>query len=71
MSISEIKIRLHQRIDHFFEAQCKTLYNMLIKSFPEESSDKTRQLSTLPRLVKCMAPDFNEPLEDFKAYMPE
>lgn len=71
MSISEIKIRLHQRIEHLSEAQLKKLYNMLNKSFPEESSEKTRQLGSLPGLIKYMSPDFNEPLEDFKEYMPE
>ena len=71
MSISELKVRLHERIEHLSDVQLKKLYGMLDKAFPEKKSPKTRKLGTLPGLIKYMAPDFDEPLEDFKEYMPE
>nr|WKN34362.1 DUF2281 domain-containing protein [Tunicatimonas sp. TK19036] len=75
MTITEIKTRVHQRIEHLSEAQIKKLYTMMDQEFPEgiekPNKPKKRQLGTMPGLVKYMAPDFNEPLEDFKEYMPE
>ena len=71
MSKSEIKIRLHKRIENLSETQLKKLYGILSMTFPEDFTPKERNLGTLPGLIKYMAPDFDEPLEDFKEYMPE
>ena len=71
MSISELKIQLHERIDHLSEGQLKKLYRMLSKAFPKDVNPQKRELGTLPGLIKYMAPDFDESLEDFKEYMPE
>ncbi len=34
-----------------------------------EAKPKKRQAGTMPNLVKYIAPDFDEPLEDFEEYM--
>ena len=75
MTITEIKAELHNRIEHLSEAQIKKLQKMVNDAFPEKTrpkAPKRRQLvGSMKGLVIYMADDFNEPLEDFKEYMPE
>lgn len=75
MTVTEIKSQVRQRIEHLSDAQIKKLQALMDQEFPEvklkPKKPKKRQLGTMPGLIKYMAPDFNEPLEDFKEYMPE
>ncbi len=75
MTATEIKTHLHARIEQLSESQLKQLRKLVNENFPEgkvtQKPKKKRKLGTMPGLVKYMAPDFNEPLEDFKDYMPE
>ena len=67
----DIKTRLHERIEHLTDAQLQKLYALFVEIFPERKQPTPRKLGSLPGLIKYMAPDFDEPLEDFKEYMPE
>jgi len=71
MATIDIKARLHNLIDHLSDAQLQKLYAFLIEILPEKKKDKNRKLGTMPGLITYMAPDFDEPLDDFKDYMPE
>lgn len=66
MKTAEIKSLLHERIEQLTASQLTQLNDILNEKFP-----KKRQLGTMPGLVKYMAPDFDEPLEDFNEYMPD
>ena len=72
MTVSEIKTKLIDRIEHLSDTQVEQLYAMLKHSFPEKASSKASGLlGSMPNLIKYIVPDFNEPLDDFKDYMPE
>lgn len=72
MTVSEIKTKLIDSIEHLSDTQVEQLYAMMKQSFPEKTSSKASGLlGSMPNLIKYIAPDFNEPLEDFKDYMPE
>ncbi len=49
----------------------ETLDQLAEEAEAKHSPKPKRQLGTMPDLVEYMAPDFDEPLEDFKDYMPE
>lgn len=72
MTITEIKSELHNRIEHLSEDQIKKLQKIINDTFPQKSTPKKRKLvGSMKGLVIHMADDFNEPLDDFKDYMPE
>lgn len=71
MTVKDIKIHLHEKIELLNDTQVKKLYSLFSEFFPEKTKHKTRTLGRMPGLIKYMAPDFDEPLEDFKDYMPE
>ncbi len=75
MPTAEIKIPLHEGIEHLTEAQLKKLLTLFKETFPEKGKNmekkEPRKLGIMPGLIEYMAPDFNEALEDFKDYMPE
>ena len=74
MTTLELKTRMQKRIEHLNDAQLKKLNDMFeqefFKEIPQTDKPKKRKLGTMPGLIKYMAPDFDEPLEDFKEYMP-
>ena len=73
MTTLELKTRLRKRINYLNEVQLKRLRDIFEEEFPESTRQNKgkRKLGTMPGLIKYMAPDFDEPLEDFKDYMPE
>ena len=75
MNTIELKTRMHERIEHLTKEQLKKLNDIVEQEFksdiPKIDKPKKRQLGTMPGLIKYMSPDFDEPLEDFKEYMPE
>ena len=76
MTITQIKTELHNRIEHLSEAQIEKLQELIDKTFPKESDEadlpqKRRLVGSMKGLVTYMADDFNEPLDEFKDYMPE
>ncbi|HMQ63783.1 MAG TPA: DUF2281 domain-containing protein [Flavilitoribacter sp.] len=76
MSTSEIKLQIFREIDQLpVESllELKEVVSKLIATPPQSSKEKKkkRQFGSMKGLVKYMAPDFNEPLEAFKDYMPE
>ena len=72
MTVLDIKAKLHERIERLTDTQLKKLYSLFIEFFPEKKKKTApRQLGRLPGLIVYMAPDFDEPLEDFNDYMPE
>lgn len=65
---------MHERIEHFTEAQLKKLQEIVDKEFNNDlpSEPKERDLfGCMKGVVTYMADDFNEPLDDFKEYMPD
>jgi len=76
MSIVELKTKMHERIEHLSEEQLKKLQEIVEKEFNHDlhkkSQSKERDLfGCMKGVVIYMADDFNEPLEDFKEYMPD
>jgi len=71
MTVTDIKTRLHDRIERLSDVQLKKLYALFVEKFPEKKKPQQRELGRMPGLIKYMATDFDEPLEDFKEYMPE
>ena len=73
MTAIELKTKVHQRIEHLTEEQLAELDQMIEQKFSIVPSPplKERKLGTMPGLIKYMASDFDEPLEDFKEYMPD
>ena len=74
MTTLNLKKRLQKRIDYLDSTQLERLHDIFEKEFPEstrQNKGRRRKLGTMPGLIKYMAPDFDEPLEDFKDYMPE
>ncbi|MEM9830956.1 MAG: hypothetical protein AAF944_09970 [Bacteroidota bacterium] len=74
MTTIEIKAKMHERIEHLTEDQIKKLYSIMEEEFETPTSipspSRKRQLGIIPGLIKYMASDFDEPLEDFEEYMP-
>ena len=76
MTPLEIKRLIHERIEHLSEAQLKKLHDIVEQEFnddlPKTDQSKKRNLvGSMKGLVTYMADDFNEPLDDFKEYMPD
>ena len=71
MTVADIKSRLHEGIDRLSDVQLQKLYALFTQIFPDKKKVSSRQIGRLPGLITYMAPDFDEPLEDFKDYMPE
>lgn len=74
MTTLDLKNRLQKRINYLDDNQLERLRDIFEKEFPESTRQNKgggRKLGTMPGLIKYMAPDFDEPLEDFKDYMPE
>ena len=76
MTLTEIKTELYHRIEHLSEAQIRKLQEIVDKTFPGKAAvpslpEKRRLVGSMKGLVTYMADDFNEPLDDFKDYMPE
>lgn len=76
MTSLEIKTRIHERIEHLTEAQLKKLNDIVEQEFnadiPKADQPQKRNLvGSMKGFVTYMADDFNEPLDDFKEYMPD
>ena len=69
MSTAELKLMLIREIDQMSPEHLSALA-LLMKKMREEKEEKPqRQIGALKRTLVYMAPDFHEPLEDFKDYM--
>ena len=76
MKVIELKSEMHERIEQLTEEQLKRLQVIVDQEFKDDSNKKVRLkqrnlFGSMPGLVKYMADDFNEPLDDFKDYMPD
>ena len=76
MTSLEIKTRIHERLEQMNEAQLKKLNDIVEQEFSADIrkanlSKKRNLVGSMKGLVTHMADDFNEPLDDFKGYMPE
>ncbi len=75
MTKIELQQSIQQKLPFLSERELEVLWNMLdvlSDSDKKSNTTKTRGLvGCMPGLVKYMADDFNEPLEDFKDYMPQ
>ena len=76
MTSLEIKTRMHERIEHLSEAQLKKLNDIFEQEFNADLSEtdqpkKRNLVGSMKGFVTYMADDFNEPLDDFKEYMPD
>jgi hypothetical protein len=76
MTSLEIKTRMHERIEHLTEAQLKKLNDIFEQEFNADLSEtdqpkKRKLVGSMKGFVTYMADDFNEPLDDFKEYMPD
>ncbi len=64
---------VQKRISHLTDEQLEELIQVIDEKFSKEKAQakvsKKHLLGAMPQLIKYMAPDFNEPLEDFKDYM--
>ena len=77
MTITELRQDIEQKLPFLSERKLEALHTMLNALLDgDKKSDKPKNkkrglVGSMPGLVKYMADDFNEPLEDFKDYMPE
>ena len=76
MRTVELKKRLHERIEHLTEAQLERLNEIVEQEFTKDivAEDKPKErglFGCMPGVVTYMSDDFNEPLDDFKDYMPD
>ena len=67
---------MHERIEHLSEAQLKKLNDIFEQEFNADLSEtdqpkKRNLVGSMKGFVTYMADDFNEPLDDFKEYMPD
>lgn len=72
MSSSEMKIQLFRTLDKLSQKELQEVFLMMNKwltSKEESVHDQGRKVGFLSGTLKFMAPDFNEPLDDFQAYM--
>ena len=77
MTKTELQQDIQQKIFFLNERELKALQNVLdvlldSDKKPDATEKQTRGLiGCMPGLVEYISDDFNEPLEDFKDYMPE
>ena len=77
MNKTELQADIQQKLSYLSERKLAALRTMLDAMLdnnptPDKPARKTRGLvGSMPDLVKYMADDFNEPLDDFKDYMPK
>ena len=76
MTSLEIKTRIYERLEQLNETQLKKLNDIVEQEFSADIrkvnlSKKRNLVVSMKGLVTHMADDFNEPLDDFKDYMPE
>ena len=75
MNTSEIKLLLFKEIDKLPKEILMELREIIQKMTTQakkaQVTQSKRQFGSMKGLVEYMAPDFNEPLEEFKEYMPE
>lgn len=76
MSIIELKSKVHEQIERLSEEQLKKLQEIIEQEFKSSPQKKTQSkkrglIGSMKGIVTYMADDFNEPLDDFKEYMPE
>jgi len=70
MSTSELKLRIFREIDQLNSDQLKDLQVYLHKILtPSKSSQTVQRIGAMKGTLIYMAPDFDEPLEDFQEYM--
>lgn len=71
MTISELRSNLLKQIPTLNASQLEAMHKVMeaITHTDQEEKSPKRQLGTMPDLVKFMADDFDEPLEDFNEYM--
>ena len=77
MTKIELQKDIQQKLPFLSEKKLEALRNVLdvLLDSDEKSSPPKKQyrglVGCMPNLVKYMADDFNEPLDDLKEYMPE
>ena len=77
MTRIELQKDIQQKLSFLSERKLEALRNMLdvLLDSDEKLNAPQKQdrglIGSMPNLVKYMADDFNEPLEDFKEYMPD
>ncbi|MBL7791172.1 MAG: DUF2281 domain-containing protein [Saprospiraceae bacterium] len=75
MNASEIKLQIFREIDQLSVESLLELREVVSQIIaasaksPKKKKNK-RQFGSMKGLVLYMAPDFNEPLQEFKDYMP-
>lgn len=70
MSVAELKLELIRAIDQMTEAQLKSVQHLIgDMQMQMPIPQPQRRLGALKGGLIYMAPDFDAPLEDFKAYM--
>ncbi len=68
MSIAELKLQLIREIDRLPKDRLQEIL-IFLTGTPSKKSRKKRQIGVLKGTLLYMAPDFDEPLDDFKDYM--
>jgi hypothetical protein len=77
MTKIELQKDIQQKLSFLSEKKLEALRNMLdvLLDSDEKLNPPKKQgrglIGSMPNLVKYMADDFNEPLDDFKEYMPD
>ncbi len=77
MTKTELQADIQQKLPFLSERKLVALRTMLDVLLDSDTKlDKTKKqtrglVGSMPGLVKYMADDFNEPLDDFRDYMPE
>ncbi|MGB3780896.1 MAG: DUF2281 domain-containing protein [Tunicatimonas sp.] len=77
MTKIELQKDIQQKLPFLTERKLEAIRNMLDALLDSDEKPNTSEkqnrglVGSMPKLVKYMADDFNEPLEDFKEYMPD
>ena len=74
MTVIELQSYIQKNIDKLPPEKLEKLretFDKILEEVGEEKPKKKRKLGTMPDLVEYIAPDFDEPLDCFKDYMPE
>ena len=76
MTVIELKSEIYERIEQLTEEQLKKLQAIVDQEFENNDNQKAKSkhrdlFGSMKGVVTYMADDFNEPLDDFKDYMPD
>jgi hypothetical protein len=70
MTISKLKLKLKEDLENLPEPLLKEIDSLVQKSLQAKKLEEPafRQFGSMAGLLVYMAPDFNDPLDDFKEY---